>query len=161
MSFPSFIAVRAWRSTVSVRARPEAVLDALTDPDACARWSGIPFTVHGLRGTRLAAGSTARVSGELVGRRLDFDVTILEANPRRLRLRATGPVELAATYALVPALDGCLVEADVSVRPAAALSGPAMALATNVLLSAGALPHALCRLAAEAESDLLDQRSAA
>lgn len=143
---------RTWRSSVSIAAPRDRVLAALTDPEACARWSGVAFTVHGLCGSRLVAGSTAMVSGSLLGRSLDFHLEIFQADVDRLRLRAAGPLELHADYALLAVDGGCDVEAAVSTRPAAVPLGRALETATAVLLSAGALDAALARLARESEA---------
>ena len=39
--------MRTWTATTTVDARPEAVLDVLTDPDASRRWAPLPFDVEG------------------------------------------------------------------------------------------------------------------
>ena len=144
---------RTWHATTHVRGRPEEVLAALTDPAACARWSGVAFTLRGHDGPRLTTGSRARVTGELVGRSVDFDLSVLEADLRRLRLRAIGPVQLVATYLLAPTDDGCQVEAALTVVPAAIPHGGVIAFGTQALLAAGALDQALARLAVEVEGD--------
>ena len=59
----------------TANATPEQVLQVLTDPDEIRGWSPVPFEVEDLDGRRLAAGSQARVSGNLAG------------VPRRLRRR--------------------------------------------------------------------------
>ena len=64
--------MREWTATSTIEARPEAVFDVLTDPEACARWAPIPFDVEDLRTPRLRCGSRARVSGRLAGRRVGF-----------------------------------------------------------------------------------------
>src|SRR4051794_11714663 len=100
---------RAWNANVAVRATPERVLEALTDPAACARWSGIPFRLDALDGPRLRSGSRARLTGRLVGRDLGFDVRVQHAGVDGLVLRALGPVELAADYRLRQVDAGCVV----------------------------------------------------
>jgi uncharacterized protein YndB with AHSA1/START domain len=142
--------MREWTATTTVDARPEAVLDILTDPEACARWAPIPFDVEDLRTSRLRCGSRARVSGKLAGRRVGFDVQVHEAVDGRLRLSADGPVGFDVRYDLSPAECGSEVRAAVTVRPARGLSGRLMAEATNALLAAGALQAAISRLAREA-----------
>ena len=59
--------MRTWTATATAEAHPEAVLHVLTDPDAASRWAPVPFDVEDDR--RLKAGSRARVSGRLAGRR--------------------------------------------------------------------------------------------
>ena len=111
--------MREWTATTTIEARPEAVLDVLTDPEACARWAPIPFDVEDLRTPRLRCGSRARVSGRLAGKRVGFDVEVHEAIDGRLRLSADGPVGFDVRYDLAPAPRGSEVRASVCVRPVA------------------------------------------
>ncbi len=120
--------MREWTATTTIEARPAAILDLLTDPEACARWAPIPFDVEDLRTPRLRCGSRARVSGKLAGKRVGFDVR----------------------YDLEPAPSGSEVRASVCVRPNRGLTGRLLAEATNALLAAGALQAAFSRLAREA-----------
>jgi uncharacterized protein YndB with AHSA1/START domain len=142
--------MREWTATTTVDARPEAVLDILTDPEACARWAPIAFDVEDLRTPRLRCGSRARVSGRLAGRRVGFDVEVHEAVDGRLRLSADGPVGFDVRYDLAPAPEGSEVRASVSVRPNRGLLGRLMAEATNALLAGGALQAAISRIGLEA-----------
>jgi len=142
--------MKTWTATTTVDAGPEAVLDVLTDPDAVARWAPLPFEVDDLDTPRLVTGSRARVSGRLAGRRVGFDVEIHEAEPQRLLLAAHGPVGLDVAYDLSATEDGSEVHASISVRRGKGITGRLIAEATAALLSAGALTHAVSRLAAEA-----------
>ena len=142
--------MKTWTATTTVDAGPEAVLDVLTDPDAVARWAPLPFDVDDLDTPRLVTGSRARVSGRLAGRRVGFDVEIHEADPRRLALAAHGPVGLDVAYDLSATEDGSEVHASISVRRGKGITGRLIAEATAALLTAGALTHAVSRLAAEA-----------
>jgi polyketide cyclase/dehydrase/lipid transport protein len=142
--------MREWTATTTIDARPEAIFDVLTDPEACARWAPIPFDVEDLRTPRLRCGSKARVSGKLAGKRVGFDVEVHEAIDGRLRLSADGPVGFDVRYDLAPAPRGSEVRASVCVRPARGLTGRLLAEATNALLAAGALQAAISRLAREA-----------
>jgi uncharacterized protein YndB with AHSA1/START domain len=146
----AFRAMRTWTATTTVDARPEAVLDMLTDPDACARWAPLPFEVDDLDGPRLRTGARARVTGKLAGQRVGFDVDVHEAAPNRLALTAAGPVAMDVAYDLRASEAGSEVQATVSVRPGRGLTGRLIAQATSALLSAGALDHAISRLAREA-----------
>ena len=92
--------MRTWTATTTVAARPEAVLDVLTDPDAVARWAPVPFDVDELGSPRLRRGSRARVSGRLAGRRVGFDVEVHEADAEALSLSAHGPVAFDVRYDL-------------------------------------------------------------
>ena len=107
--------MRTWTTTHTVAAQPDAVLDVLTDPDACRHWAPVAFDVEldaPARRARLATGSRARVTGRLAGRPVGFDVEVDQATRERLALRATGPVALDVLY-------------DLARRPApAARSGP-------------------------------------
>ena len=142
--------MKTWTATTTVDAAPQAVLDVLTDPDAIARWAPLPFDVEDLDTPRLTSGSTARVSGRLAGRRVGFLVEVFEAEDGRLSLAATGPVGLDVNYDLEPTDTGSEVKASVSVRNGKGISGRLLGEATNALLSAGALTHAVRRLAAMA-----------
>ena len=142
--------MRTWTATTTTAARPEDVLDVLTDPDACARWAPLPFDVEEFDGRRLAAGSKARVSGSLAGKRVGFDVEVHEASHRGLALAATGPVGFDVAYELAEVAGGSEVRASVSVRPSGGIVGRLLAQATSALLSAGALEAALSRVTREA-----------
>lgn len=142
--------MKTWTATTTVDAGPEAVLDVLTDPDAVARWAPLPFDVEDLDSPRLTTGSRARVWGRLAGRRVGFDVHVHEAQPRRLSLAASGPVGLDVAYDVAATCGGSEVHASISVHSGKGLSGRLLAEATHALLSAGALTHAVSRLAREA-----------
>ena len=77
--------MKTWTTATWVAGAPEQVLELFTQPDAIARWAPIPFEVLDLDGARLVAGTRARVSGALAGRRLEFDVEIHEADEERRR----------------------------------------------------------------------------
>ena len=140
--------MRTWTATATADAHPAAVLDVLTDPDACARWAPVPFDVES--GRRLRSGTRERVSGRLAGKRVGFDVEVHEAGESGLALSATGPVGFDVDYRVAPADDGARVDASISVRPGGGLTGRLLAEATGALLSAGALQAALGRIAKEA-----------
>ncbi len=142
--------MRTWNAHTTVMARPEAVLDVLTDPEACVRWAPVAFDVEGLDSPRLVAGSRARVVGRLAGRSVGFDVEVHEADHRRLSLAASGPVGLDVAYDLVAAGPGSEVRASVRVRPGSGLTGRLIAHATDALLAAGALDTAIAGIAREA-----------
>jgi hypothetical protein len=111
----------------------------------------VGFAVDGLDGPRLRAGATPRVSGNLGGRRVHFQVEVLQADAKRLRLCAVGPVEMLVDYAVHAASRGSSVEAAVSVRAAPGWIGTLSQRLTCLLLTGGALNHALARMAREAE----------
>ena len=141
--------MRTWTATTTVDAPPEAVLDVLTDPGACARWAPIDFDVDDLAERRLVAGSRPRVRGRLAGVEVGFDVEVLEADEGRLALHAAGPVAFDVAYDLHAAEGGSEVVASVGVKPGRGFRGRILAEATSALLSAGALNQALSRIAGE------------
>src|SRR5688500_9804218 len=145
--------MRTWTATATAEAHPAAVLNVLTDPDACSRCAPVPIAVEDDR--RLAAGSRARVSGRLAGRRVGFDVEVHAADVNGLALSATGPVGFDVDYRLAPTAAGSQVHASISVRPNRGLAGRLLAEATTALLNAGALDHALLRLTREARESAL------
>jgi hypothetical protein len=142
--------MRTWTATATAPAQPAAVLDVLTDPDACARWAPLPFEVDELAGRRLAAGSRARVSGRLAGRRVGFEIEVHEADERGLMLSADGPVGMDVDYRVSPVKAGSEVRASISVRTPRGFVGRILAEATGALLTAGALDHAISRIVQEA-----------
>jgi uncharacterized protein YndB with AHSA1/START domain len=133
-------------------AAPDQVLQVLTDPDAIASWSPIPFEVEDLDGLRLEAGSHARVSGSLAGKRVGFDVEVHAADEGGLELSAEGPIGIDVLYELEPMDGGSEVTASVSVRDGSGITGRLLARATGALLAAGALDAAAGRIATAAES---------
>ena len=145
--------MRTWTARTHVAADPAVVLELLTDPDACRRWSPVPFELDGEDASRLSAGSRMRVSGQLVGRRVGFDVEVHEAGDGRLALSAHGPVAFDVAYEARPARKGgSEVCASVSVRSGGGLFGRVAEQATAALLHAGALGIAVDRIAASAAS---------
>jgi hypothetical protein len=137
--------MRTWTASTTVPAPPEAVLDLLTDPRACADWSPVDFEVSDLRG-RLQAGARAHVAGRLAGREVGFVVDVHEADRGRLALSADGPVAFDVAYDVDAVDGGSQVRAAVSVRPGPGLMGRMAAHATAALLSAGALDDAVARI---------------
>lgn len=142
-----------WTQNRTIEARPEEVIDVLTDPGAAGRWSPVPFEIEGLDAPRLEAGAHARVCGALAGMRVVFDVDVHEADAEQLWLSAQGPIEFDVFYELEPAgLDATDVHATVRVAPGGGLTGRMLARATDGLLRTGALRAALGRVADEAEA---------
>ena len=137
--------MRTWTTQTTVTGLPDEVLAMLTEPDAIARWTPVPFELIDLDTDRLVAGSRARVRGRLAGRTLEFDVEVLAADDERLALRATGPISIDVEYALRPAGEGSELRASVSVR-GSGLIGRVLAQATDALLAAGALDLAVSRI---------------
>ena len=143
--------MRTWTAQITSKGRPEDVLGVLTDPAACGRWAPIDFDVEGLDGDRLVTGSRARVVGRIAGQRCSFDVDVIAADASGLRLLASGPIVLDVSYELAPAPAGSDVTAKVSVAGSRGFTGRLIAQATDALLAAGALRHAVSRLAREAD----------
>jgi hypothetical protein len=131
-----------WTTRTTIDATPEEVLALLTDPDECSRWSPISFEVEELDCRRLSAGCNARVAGELAGRRVTFDVDVIEAGGGCLRLRASGPVDLDVEYRAEPSE----IFARVDVQPRGGLRGRLVSAAADAAV-AGMLPVAVERIA--------------
>jgi hypothetical protein len=131
-----------WTTRTTVDATPEEVLSVLTDPKECSRWSPISFAVERLDCERLSAGCSARVAGALAGRRVSFDVDVIEAGDGRLRLRASGPVDLDVEYRAEPTE----IFARVDVQPRGGIRGRLLSAAADAAV-AGMLPVAVQRIA--------------
>jgi Polyketide cyclase / dehydrase and lipid transport len=140
-----------WRSRTTVRATPEHVMDTLTDPDACARWSPIPFSLDDSDSARLRPGTTTQVSGRLLGAHVRFSLHTLAADAGRVHLHARGPIDILVDYTLKPDRAGCALDALVSIHPPRSRFGRLVARATGLLLATGTLDHAMDRIAHEAE----------
>jgi hypothetical protein len=142
-----------WNARLEMKAPAEHVLDALTDPEVCSRWSPIDFEVEELEGDRLVAGSRARIAGRLAGARVCFDVEVFEHGPERLALRASGPLVLDVDYRLAPASERSTeVTASVTVERGRGLLGRVLEPATRGLLASGALQSAVARIARHVET---------
>jgi hypothetical protein len=142
-----------WTTTAQTNARPEHVLDVLTDPDAIRLWSPIDFDVEDLDGMRLDAGTTARVSGKLAGVRVGFDIEVHAADEDGVELTAHGPIGIDVRYELASAAGGSEVTASVSLRRGGGITGRLISQATGALLSAGALDGAARGIARAAEKE--------
>lgn len=140
-----------WRARTTVRATPEHVIDTLTDPDACARWSPIPFSVDTSDSARLRPGTTTRISSRLLGAHVRFHLHTLAADAGRLHLHARGPIDILVDYTLKPIGAGCALDALISIHPRTSRLGRLLARATGLLLATGTLDHAMTRIAHEAE----------
>jgi hypothetical protein len=137
-----------------VAGAPDEVLGVLTEPEAIARWSPVDFQVLDFAGARLGPGDRVRVRGRLIGRPLEFEVVVREADDGRLALSASGPVRLDVEYLATGCADGSEVCASVAVS-GQGLWGRALAQATDTLLAAGALRAALDRIAQQVEPALV------
>jgi hypothetical protein len=138
-----------WTARTKIDAAPEQLLAVLTDPEAAFRWSPLPFDLEQLDCERLHPGCSARVAGELAGRRVSFDVEVIEAAGGRFRLRATGPVELDVEYRTEPADERYEMVAEISVQGRGGLRGRLVSTAADAAV-AGMLPLAVERVAREA-----------
>jgi hypothetical protein len=145
--------MRTWTTQTTVTGLPDEVLALLTEPDAIARWTPVPFELISLDTERLVAGSQARVRGRIAGRILEFDVEVLAADDERLALVATGPISIDVKYALRPAGGGSELRASITVR-GTGLIGRVLAQATDGLLAAGALDLAVSRIGRQLEPSL-------
>ena len=137
-----------WTAQTRVGGLPDEVLALLTEPSSIARWAPIAFDVVDFDGRRLAAGDRARVRGGLVGRSVEFEVDVSEADDGHLVLTAVGPIRLDVEYLAVAAAHGSEVHASITVT-GQGLIGRVLAQATDALLAAGALHSAVDRIAGE------------
>jgi hypothetical protein len=145
--------MRTWTTQTTLTGTPDDVLALLTEPDAIARWTPVPFELIDLDTDRLVSGTRARVRGRLAGSPLEFDVKVLAADYERVALVATGPISIDVEYRLSPAAAGSHVRASVSVT-GRGLIGRVIARAKDALLGAGALDVALGRISRQCEPAL-------
>jgi hypothetical protein len=141
-----------WTATARANATPCQVLTVLTHPEAIRRWSPVEFDLDELEGRRLVAGARGRVTGRVAGVPVGFDVRVHAADEARLELSAEGPVALDVRYELVRADTGAELNASVSLRRGAGITGRLVEKATAALLTAGALEGAAGQIARVAES---------
>jgi hypothetical protein len=139
-----------WTTETTCNAQPDEVLELLTEPDAIARWSPVPFTLVDLDRDRLAAGDRVRVRGELAGRGVEFLVDVAKADNGHLALTANGPIRIDVDYRVIGDADGSSLRARIGVA-GSGLFGRVLAGATDALLAAGALRLAVNRIAEELE----------
>jgi hypothetical protein len=139
--------VKKFEARASIPTDPSRVIELLTDPGACRSWSPVDFEVEELDGTRLRSGTRARIAGRVAGRRVSFDLSVLEASDRHLTLAALGPCEVHARYEAERAPEGTDVRASVSVDGGGGLRGRLVSTAAELLLAGGILGRALERLA--------------
>ena len=154
------VGMSTWTAHTTVEATPAEVLDRLTDPAAIAGWAPVPFELEELDSMRLTAGARARVSGRLARFGATFDVHVTDAHEARFALTARGPIQIEVEYEL---FDGDATEVWVTVGvQGGGLTGRLLAQATEALLRAGALDHALTRIANQIEEthDDVDARVA-
>ena len=143
--------MNSYETRIETTASTEQVLAVLTDPSAIRAWSPVPFEVED-EDVRLEAGRETRVSGNLGGLRVGFDVHVLAADGDGLRLTAEGPVSLDVAYGLRPlAPGGSEVSATVSLGKSRGITARLIGKATEALLAAGALDGAAARIASAAE----------
>lgn len=143
--------MNSYTTTIETSASTDQVLAVLTDPRAIRDWSPVPFSLEGAE-DELKPGSETRVSGNLVGLRVGFDVRVHEADSTGLRLSADGPVAMDVRYGLRPARSGSEVSATVSLRRSRGITARVIGKATEALLAAGALDSAASRIARAAET---------
>jgi Polyketide cyclase / dehydrase and lipid transport len=144
--------VGTWTARTPVRSDPDEIFAILTDPDAAAHWSPVPFEVDELDGERLEAGGRAVLSGRLAGRRIRFDVEVVEAEDGRLSLVASGPVDMDVEWRVDDRLgEWRELVASVNVRAGRGLGGRLLSSATEALLRAGSLQAAVASVAEAAE----------
>lgn len=143
-----------WTSRTTFTGDPERVLELLTDPEEAQGWSPIEFIHEDAEARRLHTGDVTHIAGQLAGRRMSFDVEIFKASDGRLRLRATGPVEIEVEYGVVARDDGSgELTAWIAVSSSGGLIGRLVASATDAVLAAGALDATVRKIAAAAEDD--------
>jgi hypothetical protein len=138
--------MKTFEAATEVNASPSQVIDLLTDPTAARTWSPVDFEIDAAD-ARLETGTQMEVGGQIIGRRVSFDLSIEEASRHRLMLTASGPLRISARYDAEQAETGTHLRASVSVDSAGGIRGRIVSSAAEALLAGGALHLALDRIA--------------
>lgn len=139
-----------WMHETRCHGTPEDVLRLLTEADAIARWSPVPFELVDFDRQRLRRGDRVRVRGALGGRSVEFVVDVADAGHERLCLTASGPIEIDVEYVARASARGSELSASIGVA-GRGIRGRLLAGATDALLAAGALRASMARIARELE----------
>lgn len=140
--------MKTFEARAAIPTEPSKVMELLTDPSACRRWSPVDFEVEHLDAPRLSEGTQARVCGRVGGRAVCFDVSVLEAQEGRLSLTASGPFDVRASYEAEGDCRGTDLRARVSVESRrGGLRGRLVSSVAEAFLARGALQQALPRMA--------------
>jgi hypothetical protein len=139
-----------WMHATRCHGTPQDVLRLLTEADAIARWSPVPFELVDFDRRRLRRGDRVRVRGVLGGRSMEFLVDVADAGDERLSLTASGPIDIDVEYIARASARGSELSASIGVA-GHGLRGRLLAGATDALLAAGALRASMARIARELE----------
>jgi hypothetical protein len=142
--------MRTYQASTEIDARPSAVIDVLTDPEAARSWSPVDFEIEANEHARLRSGTRMEVGGRVAGREVRFDLAVHEASRTHLSLTASGPFEMRARYDAREIETGTVLRASVSVASSGGIRGRLVSSAAEALLSAGALERAMERIARSA-----------
>jgi hypothetical protein len=142
--------VRTFQASRQIEAAPSQIIELLTDPAAASTWSPVEFELDDGAAGRLQTGTHMEVGGRVAGRRVSFDLSILEASRRHLNLKASGPFDVTACYEAQEAERGTELRASVSVASRGGIRGRLVSTAAEALLAAGALEQTLERIARSA-----------
>jgi hypothetical protein len=140
----------SWMYETRCHGTPQDVLALLTEAEAIARWSPVPFELVDSTSGRLHAGDRVRVRGALGGRSIEFVVQVGDARDGRLSLTASGPIDIDVEYVARASKGGSDVRAHIAVA-GRGVRGRLLASATDALLAAGALRASMARIARELE----------
>jgi hypothetical protein len=135
-----------WMHETRCPGAPQDVLRLLTEADAIARWSPVPFELVDFDRRQLRRGDRVRVRGALRGRSVEFLVDVAAAGDDRLSLTASGPIDIDVKYVAQASARGSELSASIGVA-GHGLRGRLLAGATDALLAAGSM----ARIARELE----------
>jgi len=129
-----------------VRAPVAAVLDVALTVEDVVRWFPVPLEAVAVPPSgRLDPGESCVADAVLVGRRLRTRIAILEADARRYRLRADGPLRFEVDARLTAVGAATRIEATIQSRSGGGLEGRILEAASRPLLAPG-LRRALERI---------------
>lgn len=112
------------------------MLEVAADPQLIERWFPLPLRLDGHGDMPLQAGGMYRAKGRLAGRDLNASVHVEQADERRVRMIARGPLIVELDVRLSSQGPGrCVIDATVSCRSGGGIAGRVFETAAAPLLA--------------------------
>jgi uncharacterized protein YndB with AHSA1/START domain len=118
--------MRRVRATDQIPASPDELFGFLADTATLPEWQTGIVSVRQVTPGAVRVGSVAHVVRELLGQRLEVDLTVTAYEPgRRLALRSSvSGIDVQATLALAPSGDGTRLTFEMTVRAQSIFMAP-------------------------------------